>query len=535
MASLSYGQTVVATTATAGPELTLRAEGETELVGDTTTTYTSTNAANITNVTVYATLSLPITGKSFTPVPPATGNSTATLTIPLCNGVAAQTINGVVGGTTVSFSGITLGATAGGTACPVTISNIRVNASGAGNPVVTESVLLSFPNSPTTSANAPGSPSPVPVGFILQSLSVTPFVFPLGAFSTCVGGSSLTAGFPPALSGKPSFSLTINELTAGAWKTQAGENDGAFADSTQATEIQLAFANVPASATIYVPLTVQSPALPAAAVTTLSLVGSPTAFSSTIPYAGYTPTNNTVTITYAVTAVTASTTGSISVPVYISFKANSAAAQSTAITVLTSYAPSAAVTGPTGTIPTFAVSTATPTTLETITNCLTTLLFPYVTNQTGFETGIAIANTTTDNLGNFLSPTGSAATPITGACTVNFYPGGAATQPAQYTTPVIGVGASATASIAAATLSTMSGATNFSGYAIASCPFPEAHGFAYIVDNFGTPSGTAEGYLAVVVPNGRGENSFASSAITVTVVGGAGGGGGTVTSTTSGQ
>jgi len=269
MAGLSYGQTVNTTgvggVPTTGPELTLRAEGETELVGDTTTTYVATNAANITNVTVYATLSLPITGKSFTPAPGGTGNSTATLTIPVCNAVPAQTINGVVGGTTVSFSGITLGATAGGTACTITISNIRVNASGSGNPVVTESVLLSFPNSPTTSANAPGSPSPVPVGFILQSLSVTPFVFPLGSFSTCVGGTPLTAGNPPALTGKPSFSLTINELTAGAWKTQPGENDGAFADSTQATEIQLAFANVPASATIYVPLTLQTPALPGVA------------------------------------------------------------------------------------------------------------------------------------------------------------------------------------------------------------------------------------------------------------------------------
>jgi hypothetical protein len=378
-------------------------------------------------------------------------------------------------------------------------------------------VLLSYPTG-LTSANAAGSVSPVPVGFILQSLSVTPFTFPLAPFPTCTGGTSLTSGFPPnqilnVVSG-PSFTLKINELAAGAWKTQAGENDPAFpTDATQATQIALAFANVPASATIYVPIS------PAATVggTALTLAGSPTAFSSTIAYAGFTPTNNTVTITYTVTAATA-TTGSVSIPVYISFKANSAAAQSTAITVLTSYAPSAAITAPTGTIPTFAVSTATPTNLEAITNCLTTLLFPYVTNVTGFETGIAIVNATTDNLGT-IPGFPSAATPISGACTVNFYPGGAATQPAVYTTPVIGVGGTTTGSVAAATLSAMSGATNFTGYAIASCPFPEAHGFAYIVDNFGTPSGTAEGYLAVVVPNNRGEGAGTSGAFGTNVSG----------------
>jgi len=330
---------------------------------------------------------------------------------------------------------------------------------------------------------------------------------------------------PAVLSATPTFKLLINELTAGAWRTQAGENDPAGpADSTQATQIALAFANVPASATIYVPISVSTPG-----GTILNLAGTPTAFSTTIPYAGYTPTNNTVIITYA-TTVSTSTTGTVTVPVYISFGKNSAAQQSTAITVLASYSPSAVLTGPTGIVPTFAVSTATPTNLESIVNCATTLLFPYVTNASGFETGIAIVNTTTDNLGT-IPGIPSAATPISGTCTVNFYPGGTATQPPAYTTPLIGVGGTTVGSVAAATLSSMSGASNFSGYAIASCPFPEAHGFAYIVDNFGTPSGTAEGFLAVVVPNGRGENGFGSSSITVV----GGNGGGSVGSTTTGQ
>jgi len=530
MAGLSYGQanTVTATTVTAGPELTLRAEGETELVGDTQTTFTATNAAGTTivNITVYATLSVPVTGKLVSGV---TGvNVTSTLSIPLCGGVAAQSIQGTANGTTVTFAGISLPTSAGGTACTVTISDVRVNATGAGNPLVTESILLSYPAN-GTSANASGNPAnPVSVGYILPSLSyglpTGTFLFP---FQTCVGGTSLTVPLsnPAVLSATPTFKLLVNELTAGAWRTQPGENDPVGpADSTQATQIALAFANVPSSATIYVPISVST-----LGGTILNLAGTPTAFSTTIPYAGYTPTNNTVTITYATTFSTA-TTGTVSIPVYISFGKNSAAAQSTAITVLASYSPSAALTGPTGIVPTFAVSTATPTNLESIVNCATTLLFPYVTNASGFETGIAIVNTTTDNLGT-IPGVPSAATPISGTCTVNFYPGGTATQPPAYTTPLIGVGGTTVGSVAAATLSAMSGATNFSGYAIASCPFPEAHGFAYIVDNFGTPSGTAEGFLAVVVPNGRGENGFGSSNITVV----AGAGGGSVSTTTTGN
>jgi hypothetical protein len=135
----------------------------------------------------------------------------------------------------------------------------------------------------------------------------------------------------------------------------------------------------------------------------------------------------------------------------------------------------------------------------------------------GFETGIAIANTTTDNLKTIPAP-GSTATPIVAACTVNFYPGGTTTQPSVYTTPITGVGSTATGSVAAATLSTMSGATNFTGYAIAQCPFPEAHGFAFITDLTGNFSG-AMGYLAVVIPNGRNENTDAISVATGTASG----------------
>jgi hypothetical protein len=155
-------------------------------------------------------------------------------------------------------------------------------------------------------------------------------------------------------------------------------------------------------------------------------------------------------------------------------------------------------------VPTFAVPTNTPLNGSLISLCQTTLIFPFITNSSGFETGIAIANTTTDNLG----PLGkSVATPTNGTCTVNFYTG-TGTQPPAFTTPILGV-STATAptqgAVFAATVTAMSGASNLTGYAIAQCTFLEAHGFGYVVNDFGTPSQTAQGYVAIVVPNTRNE------------------------------
>ena len=56
---------------------------------------------------------------------------------------------------------------------------------------------------------------------------------------------------------------------------------------------------------------------------------------------------------------------------------------------------------------------------STFNQCATSLLFPFMTNQLGFDTGIAIANTSTDPYGS------NAATPQSGTCTLNFYGSGA--------------------------------------------------------------------------------------------------------------
>jgi len=115
-----------------------------------------------------------------------------------------------------------------------------------------------------------------------------------------------------------------------------------------------------------------------------------------------------------------------------------------------------------------------------VTICRTNLLYPYVTSQAGFDTGLAIANTSTD-------PFGTAAQ--AGPCNLFFY---GANAPASVTTPSVASG-----TVYANLATTL--APNFTGYVIALCNFQYAHGFAFISD-VGARN-LAMGYLALVIPD----------------------------------
>jgi hypothetical protein len=121
--------------------------------------------------------------------------------------------------------------------------------------------------------------------------------------------------------------------------------------------------------------------------------------------------------------------------------------------------------------------------LLTINLCQTLLLFPFVTNTNGFDTGIAIANTSVD-------PVGTAAQ--SGTCSITFYDGTG--KPGPFTTASIG----GTAPEYVNLLSSI--ASGFQGYLFALCNFQYAHGFAFISD--AGARNLAMGYLALVVNNG---------------------------------
>jgi hypothetical protein len=114
----------------------------------------------------------------------------------------------------------------------------------------------------------------------------------------------------------------------------------------------------------------------------------------------------------------------------------------------------------------------------TVSVCQTNILFPFVTNMLGFDTGLAIANTSTDPFGT---------TPQTGTCTLSFY---GENKPANITTGVVDSNKIYTALASAV-------APNFQGYVIAQCNFQYGHGFAFISD-FGARN-LAMGYLALII------------------------------------
>ncbi len=138
-------------------------------------------------------------------------------------------------------------------------------------------------------------------------------------------------------------------------------------------------------------------------------------------------------------------------------------------------------------IPRFIADPNAPKSIIAINVCRTILLYPFITNQSGFDTGIAIANTSTDPFG-----TG----PQAGACTLNWYSG--ASSPPPTTTPSIASGTVYTA-LASTTVA------GFQGYMIAVCTFQYAHGFAFISD-LGARN-LAMGYLALVIPDPPSQNN----------------------------
>jgi hypothetical protein len=144
--------------------------------------------------------------------------------------------------------------------------------------------------------------------------------------------------------------------------------------------------------------------------------------------------------------------------------------------------------------PRFVDTSGDPRTFVTILRCTTTLLFPFVTNQAGFDTGMAISNTSEDWLGTESQQ---------GACTIHYHgstTGGGAAPPEQTSTTIAG-GEQLIFTLSGGNQAQgIEGGPEFQGYIIAVCDFQYAHGFAFITDGFGGVPALAQGYLALVIP-----------------------------------
>jgi hypothetical protein len=124
---------------------------------------------------------------------------------------------------------------------------------------------------------------------------------------------------------------------------------------------------------------------------------------------------------------------------------------------------------------------------DDVANQRSNLLFTFVTNQAGFDTGISISNTGAD-------PFGTIPPPCPGGvcrCTLTFFGNN---PPMPVTTPALNPGGTFVTVASTA-------APNFQGYVIAACNFPYAHGFGFVSD-LGARI-LATGYLAQVVCTDR--------------------------------
>jgi hypothetical protein len=151
-------------------------------------------------------------------------------------------------------------------------------------------------------------------------------------------------------------------------------------------------------------------------------------------------------------------------------------------TVSLSFAPTYSSPTASSLVPRFTPA-ATSTSVISFVLCQTTLLFPFVSSEPGFDTGIAIANTSSDPFGTRTQA---------GTCTMNFYGSGAGTTPTA-TTPTINFG-----TVYADQLSNLR--SGFRGYIIAVCNFQLAHGYALFSDT--GIRNWATGYLPLILPSG---------------------------------
>jgi hypothetical protein len=187
----------------------------------------------------------------------------------------------------------------------------------------------------------------------------------------------------------------------------------------------------------------------------------------------------------------------IDIPIAVSFSSNTASnlpGLGTS-TVVGSFAPLSTVTTQSSTapLPRFADSPISRTSFV-INACSTNLLFPFVTNQAGFDTGIAISNTSQDPFGTATQA---------GACKINYYgnSGGTTAAPPAQTSGVVDAGTQLLFVVSTGGNLGITGTPNFQGYVIAQCAFQYAHGFAFVTDGPIGQARVAEGYLALVMDN----------------------------------
>jgi hypothetical protein len=478
----------------------VRGEGVTETVGDVLLT-----ALNNGNVLIGSTINI-VYGATVT----AAGSTGATVTLG-DNVMVAQGGFAIPGTMTSALSGaqitISFGATtAFTTGQGFTIGNIRADATGYSSGGTITAYISGVSANPGTNPITFTQPSVV-VGLVTKpSMTATGITTPFTTILTCSG---LIAP------GTNSTALVVKEVFPSAFTSRVDER--AFTGSipaasiTNGTLIQVTLSGVPSGLVVTLTPSVYNTGTAVASGTTVAI--SRTAATSTANVA-------TIVAAATATAATTNTNAGADVVFTIAFGDTTTATKTSVIEDLSIVfnavmaAPIAALTSPptitakvelmptlSTAIDRFAATTLlTTTTVGAIGNCTSMLLFPYAAaNVAGFDTSIAIANTTLD----VMVPAANKAAAQPGACTLTGFPTPDPSAPGTVgtavtlTTPTIAAGGTYAASLGSTTAF-----SGFIGYIFASCNFLNAHGFAFVTNGFGGTLTISHGYLPLIVnPN----------------------------------
>jgi hypothetical protein len=311
----------------------------------------------------------------------------------------------------------------------------------------------------------------------------------LGTASFEAGGRIAESGYPLLVSNSPAANAQTNGGTGGG--------------ATQETQFQIVFANIPAGVTISVPRHVNN-AAEAGACQDPGNVDGDALCISLLPYSAATG-YQTVTlssgggvVTYGVMDGNPFSLENISIIVNVNAPpdtANDKPAIGAGTASVTFYPLSTVAVASNNPRPRFVDTGDTPKTIVQIFRCTTTLLFPFVSNDAGFDTGIAISNTSDDWIGT---------DPQRGACTIHYIgtvSGGENDKPEE-TSSILEGGQQLVFTLSGSSPDALiTGNPGFQGFIIAECEFQFAHGFAFISDGYAGPSvNVAHGYLALVIP-----------------------------------
>jgi hypothetical protein len=439
----------------------------------------------------------------------------------------------------VTFLGVPIDPPASAGAPPRTyrITNLRVNASGAAL-LQTVFAFVSVSSSTSVAIN----PAQQAVGVVENGLTVTgsstnPNFLQCQTYGqTVVGSINFTENFATA------FKVLTNgtqNVPGQVYNSESGleisTSYGETGIATTGTRLQATISNIPLGVTVWVDNWAQSTAavcssdggcsVPSDAVLVNGSTVEPPAdpgYDTITEIADGTVTS--ANVVWEVVNTNPVAIDSLTFNIYAAFTGapgtpGSPTPTGVQATVIGSFSPLVA-SWANGPVPEFSSTVNVPTTASSLFQvalCQTILLFPYVTDFTGFDTGIAISNTSMDPLG-----TGIGASGQSGSCTVTFYGNGSAnvassgtyssTTDTTLTNGVINPGttwAFALSSLDPGYLSTST--YGLVGYAIAVCNFQYAHGYSFVSDtgirNF------AAAYLALIIPDApRSPQPFTCSA-----------------------